>query len=678
MKKVLLFTAIGLWATQLSAQSVQEYLVSTSTIQNKELPDQKYLHSDIPLNSVQPELAGDTVWLEDFSNGIPTGWVLSGADASTCPWRYTFTGSNGFFNGSYPIASDPMNSASASNGFLLCDPDSTNQAVNGQPSGSNYVYLESYITTSAIDLTGEPSVRLEFEQSFRYNNSPDMEVSVSTDGVSWTTFEAKGAIAANTASPDPMTFSKDVSSLVGGSSTVYIKIGWSARVYFWMIDDIRFVVPPANDLVLDNAFYRTVRDTGVSQFYSRIPLSQAVVDTVQFSANVINTGSAIQPNTKLTNTFSTPTGSSTLTSNIVNIAPGQTDSLIIGTLFNFDQGVGDYSWTFAVASDSIDGNPADNFLDTVNIEVTDSIYSRDRGATGNFWYGAGSTYEIGPLFDIYDSVKATSITLAVGDATTAGEAISLYIYDGSLTSPIVSREFVTLTAADIGALVTFSIPETILPPGQYIVTYKTYSDQVNFLRSDFLGDPQTCFVDVSSSGTWGWTTSIPVIRLNVSDDLVICDLTASAVQTGNNAAIASGSAGTAPYSYLWSEGSVTNAISGVAPGTYTVTVTDDAACTASATVDIVTGVIEAGIAGDVAIYPNPNNGNYQLSLEGVYAGDYNLTVTNIIGQVVYQNVVNVNGNYNGNVALSNIQNGIYFMEIANNNGEKSVIRFIVK
>ena len=46
------------------------------------------------------------------------------------------------------------------------------------------------------------------------------------------------------------------------------------------------------------------------------------------------------------------------------------------------------------------------------------------------------------------------------------------------------------------------------------------------------------------------------------------------------------SGGTLPYSYLWNEGSTTPGISNLAPGNYSVTVTDAAACSKSETITI--------------------------------------------------------------------------------------------
>ncbi|MAT53216.1 MAG: hypothetical protein CMN32_01965 [Saprospirales bacterium] len=65
-----------------------------------------------------------------------------------------------------------------------------------------------------------------------------------------------------------------------------------------------------------------------------------------------------------------------------------------------------------------------------------------------------------------------------------------------------------------------------------------------------------------------------------------CNMTVSVTGTpatnGNNgSATAAPSNGTSPYSYTWSNGGTTASISGLAPGTYNVTVTDNAGCTAT-------------------------------------------------------------------------------------------------
>ena len=137
----------------------------------------EHLSTKQPSNSNQLK-TGDTIWSEDFGNGFPSGWTIEDL-SGICPWVWSNDGSWGYFNsnnGSSPGTA--INSTTAANGFLICDPDSANNVTYGQPSGANYQYLESYFTTNSIDLSGYPAVVLEFQQHFRYNNGIDLKVMV--------------------------------------------------------------------------------------------------------------------------------------------------------------------------------------------------------------------------------------------------------------------------------------------------------------------------------------------------------------------------------------------------------------------------------------------------------------------------------------------------------------------
>lgn len=73
----------------------------------------------------------------------------------------------------------------------------------------------------------------------------------------------------------------------------------------------------------------------------------------------------------------------------------------------------------------------------------------------------------------------------------------------------------------------------------------------------------------------------------------------------DGSATATATSGTAPYTFIWSNGATTSAVSGLASGTYTVTVTDAANCTASAT-----AVLTAPSALTATITAtNPTGGN---------------------------------------------------------------------
>ena len=116
---------------------------------------------------------------------------------------------------------------------------------------------------------------------------------------------------------------------------------------------------------------------------------------------------------------------------------------------------------------------------------------------------------------------------------------------------------------------------------------------------------------------------------------------------------ASTSGGTNPYSYAWSNSATTASITGVAAGTYTVTITDANGCTASSdgtvteptslnastTIDLNIscnggndGGMTANASGGTAAYTFTwSNGATTASITGVAAGTYTVTITDANG-----------------------------------------------
>ena len=70
--------------------------------------------------------------------------------------------------------------------------------------------------------------------------------------------------------------------------------------------------------------------------------------------------------------------------------------------------------------------------------------------------------------------------------------------------------------------------------------------------------------------------------------------------------------------------------------------------------------------------PNPSNGAFTTSFEALNTDNYTVKITNTLGQVVYQEVLNnFNGTYSKEMNIASYGKGIYLLVISNGkNGKK--------
>lgn len=145
------------------------------------------------------------------------------------------------------------------------------------------------------------------------------------------------------------------------------------------------------------------------------------------------------------------------------------------------------------------------------------------------------------------------------------------------------------------------------------------------------------------------TTSATRTIIQPADLVLSFASTASACGQNNGTATVTPSGGTAPYSFLWNNGQTFSTATGLAPGTYTVTITDANLCTKSgsrivSTVNAPVMVVDS--IKNVKCFNNSNgaiyisvtggsgnktylwsNGSTQQNLINVSAGTYTVTVT---------------------------------------------------
>ncbi|MBL7719539.1 MAG: gliding motility-associated C-terminal domain-containing protein [Flavipsychrobacter sp.] len=235
-------------------------------------------------------------------------------------------------------------------------------------------------------------------------------------------------------------------------------------------------------------------------------------------------------------------------------------------------GTGPYSylWSNGQTSQTVSGLGGGNY----SVTVTDS-----KGCT----YTAYVTLtQPPPLVLTTTSVTATSCAQNNGSATvsatggTPGYTYSWAPYGGTST-----------TAANLG-------------PGVYVVTV-----------TDDLGCIDTVHVTVP--------TSTPLSVSLTSSANVSC------YGQNNGSASVSVSGGTQPYVYNWSNGATTASVSGLAPGVYSLTVTDANGCAGSLSVTI-TGPTLLNASVNSVTYPSCN---------GLNTGSAGVTVTGGTPQYIY-------------------------------------------
>lgn len=171
---------------------------------------------------------------------------------------------------------------------------------------------------------------------------------------------------------------------------------------------------------------------------------------------------------------------------------------------------------------------------------------------------------------------------------------------------------------------------------------------------------------------------------------------ASCNGTADGGAQVMASGGTAPYTYAWSTGTTTSAISNLVANTYTVTVSDGRSCQATGTVTVSqpaplalilstvdvpcnetnTGRANATVSGGTTPYTYAwSNGASTSAISNLAPGDYSITVTDVAGcqandtkrvgssaqinpQISVTNIV-CNGQTNGQASVMVTGNGAY-------------------
>ncbi len=148
--------------------------------------------------------------------------------------------------------------------------------------------------------------------------------------------------------------------------------------------------------------------------------------------------------------------------------------------------------------------------------------------------------------------------------------------------------------------------------------------------------------------------------------------------TGNDgSASANVSGGVPPYIYQWDNGQTTQTATGLQAGEYTVFITDANGCTIQGvvTVDVNTGIIDLENLTGFELFPNPTDGQFEVSLEFQQLEEGYLHIYNVLAQELVK--FELSGtSFNIPVDLRQETSGVYFAIVRTDKGQ-AVKRFVI-
>lgn len=462
-----------------------------------------------------PKAPGIVVWSNTFND--QNLWTISAPNIQG-QWQWVTTTPAQLNTYVGAMASTTANDGFAAfNGvqYLLAGP------VESQDASITY--------DGSIDFSTENDLLFVFEQRYRAFNTDETWIEFSTNGgASWSGFQVNQAVVTN----DPATqntVSVNVSSIVGGQSDVTFRFRWFnpsnndqfGSGYGWMVDDVRFVTLPDNDITTDSLYFGSV---GLP--YYIIPQQQ--ITAIDFSVKAYNTGVNTQNGVRLQAVESTAGFSET--SPAASIAALDSATLVVSNSFT-PAGLGNYTVDFSILNDSLDDDPTNNTLPSYSFTVGNNIYARDRNSAQGS-YGQQSL-EGGNIFDIFAAQDLYGIDVRFG--ATLDPDIEVYgrLYDITNVANIddgflAETQTMTTTSGMASTLQTlrFSSPINLVPGNTYLVTAGSFFEEFSISTSGSSSIGTTyLYGDLGAPGlAWYWAPSTVMVRMNFDISLSVDDI----------------------------------------------------------------------------------------------------------------------------------------------------------
>ena len=482
------------------------------------------------------QVLGVPLYSWDFSGGLPTTWT-NGSTSNIGVWEYrgpSTVPSNAITSrGSCAGGSSAFNSVTQSNGFMIFDSnywDDNDNQCGGFGTGPDPGPHTAWLISNSFSLTGVTGAVVTYQQQFRnYSSTIKVQYSIN-NGTTWIDMLTQSDFPGATAEWKSATFPAGAI----GQTNVRLRFLYSGSYYHWAIDDITVFKPSINNLSINNTRYTTFGNTTPvppNDFhdlpYDRYPKTMIV--PFKFSGKATNIGSASQTNSnlnvKVLNAANTALYNQTSAN--ATVTAGNTATYTLTTGFTPTTTTGYFRIAYQVNQTQTDESPNNN-KDTLDYYITDYQYARDEGPmedafTPSALY-AGQTHQVGNIFEgRSNTVKCTSIAVAVGPGTAIGTTIQASIYKNDFTNLQATSVVYPVNEWDINAigqqrLITLQLPTplTLYADSVYIVMVGNTvgSQALKVCRSGAAID-QTSFVRYPQNNGLFFMAKMPVVRMNL-------------------------------------------------------------------------------------------------------------------------------------------------------------------
>ena len=659
--------------------------------------------------------AQTVIWEEDFSGGVmPAGWVVTDVDGLTPDANVAQ------FTSAWIVAADFTNVT-----------DMVAQSTSWySPAGTS----DDWMATPAVTLTTNNV--LEWEANAQDPSFPDgYEVRISTNGGQTPAdFLANPAIFTIAAENNGWT-PRSVDLQAAGYSNQTVNFAWrnnSTDQFILLIDSIRVVEPAAA------AFDVAMSDTTTRE-YTIVPLSQVLPLGANGLITEVG-GSAVTGATMTVNVYdgtmanvytasSTPVSIGVGADAAVSVA-GYTPTLadvytveLIASITETDANAVNDTVTYSVVvSDSVYARDDSQVVGSLGIgagnggqlgQQFELVQGDDMTSVSFFITNTSGTLVGQPMVvTVYDMVAgipnaviAQTDTLIIVDAVDSLYTIPMY---GGPATFAAGTYAVELNEQD--STMSLGYTNSIFTAGATWINWPTnplggWANNEDFgfsnsyvLRPNFAA---TCAGTTSSitetscgdytapsgavlTATGTYTDVIP--NAAGCDSTITIDLTVTILDLTVTAADPSVTANQAGAIYQWVDcdngnqaitGETNQTYTAATTGNYAVIVTmngcsDTSACTSIA----VDGLNELDLSSNLEIYPNPNNGEFTVFVDGITASEVTIELADLSGKVIttemYANVVD-----KLNVPMNvNVDAGVYFIQISAD-GIRAVKRIVI-